>query len=306
MTHPSKEIFLLTYKKAATASLDWLLATFEESKQYPQYTLMTCFLARCISGKFGCEGETPSALIWADRALGMLDDKNTLSKAYGGDEDYLASVQACVVLKVRWLSLSEEHFDWYKAKDLAEDMLATGFPSIYIKNNASKDGIQLALMLMNVYNRLGEHIRAMHLGARIQSQAQQHQDAATECRASFNWAVAALLLSKQYSVDSKFTDAYATLDSSAHVLSTLNTNSDMRTLLGSFAQAVAGYAELLQTQRTDISEAAHQTAIETFVNLWDVDIQCGLLDIVQMHSSDMDDKLASIVVRNLEDVSDTV
>lgn len=306
MTHPSKELFLLTYKQAATAQLDWLRATFEESKQYPQYTLMTCFLARCISGKFGCEGDTPNALIWADRALGMLDDKNTLNKAYGGNDDYLASVQACVVLKVRWLSLSEEHFDWYKAKTLAEDMLATGFPSIYVKNNASKDGIQLALMLMNVYNRLGEHIRAMHLGARIQAQAQMHEDSATECRASFNWAVAALLLSKQYSVDSKFPDATAALDSSAHVLNTLNTNLNMRMLLGLFAQAVAGYAKLLQTQRSGISEADNQIAIETFINLWDADVQCGLLDIVQMHASNMDDALASIVVRNLEDASNTV
>ena len=299
MTHPSKELFLQWYKEAASADLSWLLAMYEESKKHPQYTLLTSFIARCISGKYGSEGETPSALNWADRALVLLEDKNTLSKAYGGDEDYLASLQACVVLKVRWLSLSDEHFHWYKAKDLAEDMLATGFPSIYLKGNTSKDGIFLGLMLMGVYNRLGEHAKAMELGTRIQAQAQLHNDTATECRASFNWAVATLLLSKQYTVDNKNTDATAALDSAAHVFNTLGANADMRALLGIFVEAIAAYTALRQTKASGIT----QQEAEEFANRWNAESQWGLLDIVEMHSSGPDDALAPVFVRNLEEAS---
>ncbi len=295
MTHPTKELFLQWYQQAATAPLDWLLAAFEESKKYAQYTLLSSFIARSISGRLGSEGDNAQALVWADRAMALLDNKNALKKAYGGDEDYLASVHACVVLKVRWLSLSDEHMHWYKAKDLAENMLATGFPSIYIKGSASKDGIALALMLMGVYNRLGEHAKAMELGTRVQSQAQLHGDAATECRASFNWAVATLLLSKHYTVENKSVDAQAALDSACHVLNTLQANPDMRALLGVFVDAVASYgAWLQQDSRTDADAFARQ---------WSVETQWGLLDIVQMHSSPRDEDLADVFVRNLEDAS---
>lgn len=298
MTHPSKEQFLQWYKEAATAPLPWLLTTHEESKKHSQYTLLSSFLARCISAKHGNEGEGPDALVWADRALAALDDKNALKNAYGGDEDYVASLQACVVLKVRWLSMSDDHFHWYKAKDLAEDMLATGFPSIYVRGNTSRDGIFLGLMLMGVYNRLGEHAKAMDLGTRIQVQAQVHNDAPTECRASFNWAVATLLLSKQYVIDGKTTDAQAALDSASHVLATLKANPDMRNLLGVFVEAVTDYAMLLQKHKTSTDSDAH-----AFANRWDIETQWGLLDIVEMHSSSMDDAVAQTLVRNLEDAS---
>ena len=299
MNPPSKELFLHWYKEATLADLAWLSTTYEESRKYPEYTLLSSFIARCISGKYGTESETVHALNWADRALSLLDDKNTLKKAYGGDEDYLASLQACVVLKVRWLSLSDEHFHWYKAKDLAEDMLATGFPSIYVKGNTSKDGIFLGLMLMGVYNRLGEHAKAMDLGTRIQSQAQQHKDVATECRSSFNWAVATLLLSKQYTVDSKVTDAAAALDSACHVLDTLRANLEMRALLGVFVDAVAAYGALRKKAGSKtFSEEAH-----LFAEQWNIETQWGLLDIVEMHSSGPDDVLAGVFVRNLEAAS---
>lgn len=298
MNHPSKESFLQWYQEAPRASMDWLLVSFEKSKTHSQYTLLSSFLARCISGKYGNEGEHAQALSWADKAMGLLDDTEALKKAYGGDVDYVASLQACVVLKVRWLSLSEDHFHWYKAKDLCEDMLATGFPSIYVKGNTSKDGIFLALMLMGVYNRLGEHTKAMALGTRIQSQAQSHNDAATECRASFNWAVATLLLAKQHSVENKSSDAQAALDSAAPVLNTLCANAEMRALLGVFVDAVAGYVALLQKDKTLTSDD-----VAAFANRLDVESQWGLLDIVQMHSNTTDESLSEIFVRNLEDAS---
>ncbi len=295
MTHPTKELFLQWYQQAARAPLDWLLTAFEESKKYAQYTLLSSFIARSISGHLGSEGDGAQALVWADRAMALLDDKNTLKKAYGGDEDYLASVHACVVLKVRWLSLSDEHMHWYKAKDLAENMLAVGFPSIYLKGSSSKDGIALALMLMGVYNRLGEHAKAMDLGTRVQSQAQVQGDAATECRASFNWAVATLLLAKYYTVENKSVDAQAALDSACHVLNTLQANPDIRALLGVFLDAVAAYGAWLQVSSS--------TDAQAFAQQWSVETQWGLLDIVQMHSSARDEALADVFVRNLEEAS---
>ena len=299
MNPPSKELFLHWYNEAASADLAWLVTTYDKSKKYPQYTLLSSFIARCISGKYGSEGETLNALTWADRALSLLDDKNTLKKSYGGDEDYLASLQACVVLKVRWLSLSDEHFHWYKAKDLAEDILVTGFPSIYIKGNTSKDGIFLGLMLMGVYNRLGEHAKAMELGTKIQSQAQLHNDTATECRASFNWAVATMLLSKQYTLDTKFTEAAAALDSACHVLNTLRNHAEMRALLGVFVDAVAEYGALRKMAAGEtFSQETH-----LFADKWSIETQWGLLDIVEMHSSGPDDALAAVFVRNLEAAS---
>lgn len=299
MNHPSKELFLQWYKEAASAPLEWLLATFDESKKHPEYTLLSSFLARCISGKYGSEGENPEALVWAERAMMQLDDKNTLKKAYGSDEDYLASVQACVVQRVRWLSLSEENFHWYKAKSLAEDMLATGFSSIYIKGSNTKDGVYLGLMLMGVYNRLGEHSKAMELGTRIQSQAQQHNDAATECRASFNWAVSTLLLSKQHAVEGKATDADAALVSAKHVFDALHSNIEMNNLIGPIVEATAQYCALVQTRTT-----VEKSAIEGFANRLDISTQWALLDIVQMHSNDADEYLAKVLMNNLDDASE--
>lgn len=298
MNHPSKELFLQWYKDAAAAPLDWLLSTFEESKKHPQYTLLSSFIARCISGKYGSEGENAEALAWAERAMMLLDDKNTLKKAYGGDEDYLASVQACVVQRVRWLSLSEEHFHWYKAKSLAEDMLATGFSGIYVKGSNTKDGVYLGLMLMGVYNRLSEHSKAMDLGTRIQSQAQNHNDPATECRASFNWAVSTLLLSKQHAVEGKTTDADAALDSAKHVFDTLYNNTEMNQLIGPIVEATGQYCALIRP-RTELSN----NAVAEFAAKWGITTQWALLDIVQMHSNASDEHLAELFIRNLEDAS---
>lgn len=296
MNHPNKELFLHWYQKAASADIAWLETAYEESKKHPEYTLLSSFIARCVSGKYGYQGEMQHARNWVDQALSLLEDKNVLKKAYGGDEDYLASLQACVVLKVRWLSLSDEHLHWYKAKNLAEDMLATGFPSIYVKDNTSKDGIFLGLMLMGVYNRLNEHTKAMEMGTRIQAQAQLHNDTATECRASFNWAVAAMLLSKQYMIEGEHTDANAALDSACHVLNTLRTNVDIRALLGVFVDAVASYCELRKSTTTGIlPENA-----DAFAKRWDVETQWGLLDIVEIHSSGPDEALARVLVDNLD------
>ena len=57
MTHPTKELFLQWYQQAARAPLDWLLTAFEESKKYAQYTLLSSFIARSISGHPGSEGD---------------------------------------------------------------------------------------------------------------------------------------------------------------------------------------------------------------------------------------------------------
>jgi hypothetical protein len=139
----------------------------------------------------------------------------------------------------------------------------------------------------------------MNLGTRIQAQAQLHQDTATECRASFNWAVATLLLSKQYTIDSKITDAAAALDSSCHVLNTLIGNPDMRALLGIFVEAVAGYGALLKR----FSAGASFENPDEFASHWNIETQWGLLDLVEMHSSGPDEALAGVFVRNLDNVS---
>lgn len=283
---------------ASQENIAWLLKEFNSSKKYPEYTLLSSYLARCISGKYGSTGDLEEAIRWSEKSLALLDDKHHLRQAYGGDADYMASVQACIVLKVRWMSLSEESMHWYKAKALAEDMLCTGFPSIYSNDNNSKDGISLALMLMGLYNRLGDHTRAMELGTRLQQQAQIHSDVATECRASFNWAVATLLLSKQHKIEQKTIDATAAMDSACHVLSVLKGNPSAVSLLGLFVQAVAEYSQWLS------NPSINDIALRALVSSWSLDTQWGILDLVQMHSTKEDESLASLLVSNLDAASD--
>lgn len=301
MNHPSKDSFLQLYRAVPTASQVWLSSIFEACKNYPQYTLLLSFIARVISGKHGADRNIESALSWCETSLALLANRKMLNQAYGDDNDYVSALQATVVLKVRWLSLSDDPRCAHKASILAQDMLATAFPAIYLKKNHSKDGVQLALMLIGLHNREGEHFKAMALATKVQEQACAHSDVLTECRASFNWAVAALLLSKQHAIEGRNDAAEAALGSSCQVLGALASNTAMQGLLCDLLPAVATYAQRLRKKDgIDFGDFAN------FGEQWDDDVQLVLLDLIQMHSNVDDEYLACAILRNLDGIDSSL
>lgn len=294
MTHPSKEFFLQWYHQTPRASIEWLELHFKEAALHPEYALLSSYMARTVASYYGNEDHISMALYWADVALQCLNDKHRSKEIYGSDLDYMASLQSCAVLQVRWLSLSDEILHWHKAKTIAKDMLSTAFPAIYVKDRNVRDGVSLGLMLIGIYNRLGAHTNARDLSTRIQQQAKEHQDIPTECRASFNWAISTLFLSKEQAVENKQELSLQTLSSAIAVLKALHANSEWSKMLGSFSTVVYEYAMFLEKRMLGLEVPQAQRIIKN----WSLNDQLGALDLIQMHSCYNDEILSKAILQN--------
>ena len=288
---PSPEQFSSWYREAPSLDEHLLRERLAQASDFPEYSLLSSFLCRCLGSKTLERGE--SALQWAEQAIAYLEDKRTLKKAWGSDTDYTASLNASIVLLIRCLSMEEEPSKWEKAERLSKDFLASGFPHIYDADN-SKDGVNVALMRMGLLNRLGLHAPAMELGTRIQEAAQKHHDHATEVRSGFHWALAALLQSKMYAINHQTQDAEALRLSSFHVLTSLLENTSTHTLLANVLPIVHRYVQW--NIASNPPDDTHW--LESFPGdaLW------ALLEIVEQHGNLHDEYLAGHIVTLLNDM----
>ena len=292
LKHPTQESFLIMYEHVAKATPEWLLSSYQTLHSMSEYTLLTTYIARSLASACIQNNTLEEALRWVERALRQLDAKDQLKKAYGADIDYMASVHACMVLKMRCLSLSNEFSNWHKAKELGLQVLENLFPSLYLKHSTSKEGVQIALMLMGVHNRMHEHERAMDLGVRLQKAAQEHQDISNECRGAFNWALASLLLSKRLHIENKNSDADAALGASIHVLKTLMADISLANLFMPLLGCIYDYTQYLQGLMSE-------TLFIEKAQSWDDDILWALSDLITTHQSNKESGIAEFFADRL-------
>lgn len=288
---PTQDQFTEWYKEAPHASKAVLMDRLQHARTFPEYSLLSAFICRCLSSLALAENETLDALQWAEQSMSYLEDKRTLKKAWGSDVDYTASLNTSLVLMIRCLSMGDEPSQWIKAERLSHDLLATGFPSIY-QSNGSRDGVHVALMRMGILNRLGQHAASMELGIRLQTLAQDQDDGPTEARAGLHWAISALIQSKAYAMDERDQDADALLNASHHVLSTLMQNPSTLQLLQYVLPVVHEYA-----QRRLQKDSTLDTV---WLQKYSGDELWALLDIVEQHSDAQDEILAARIVGLLD------
>lgn len=257
---------------------------YDALKDDPSAVLLLAYLQRTLSSKALKNGDIRLANQHCELAWKHL--QSVTDAAYGSNDDYVKSMQANTLLSATLALEGDDHMRWYKAVDYCKGLLEGSYPSFYRKDRSDTIGIQINTLLTSLYNRIQKHDEAVHLSQRLQEEASKREDFPTEIRATINWALSTILLSKEKYINGKLQDADALLRSANHVVDVLFKNP-------SDHEYITTYQPISHALHHYLNHALGGE-IQSFITAWstaDDTSRSIMWDLLETHSTDKDEKI---------------